>query len=109
MSVGIFSKILSKRGTVSFFFTKKKKNEQEVLSNEGRITQSPMKLRALRSSALCWNPYLARAFASRRCADVIGFPHSIILPLVHLLADPMLDLPNDYADKFMFSVLFTHG
>jgi len=26
----IFSKILSKRGTVSFFFTKKKKNEKEV-------------------------------------------------------------------------------
>jgi len=46
---------------MSFFFTKKKKNEKEVgnlrqvdrLSNGRRSTQSPMKLRALRSSVLC--------------------------------------------------------
>jgi len=41
MSVGNFSKILSKRETVSFFFTKKKKNEKEVLSNGRRYHAKP--------------------------------------------------------------------
>ena len=73
---GFFQKSFQKgeRCPFSLFERKRTKKKQtsvplDRLSNVGRITQSPMKLRVLRSSALCWNQYPVRAFASRRCAD----------------------------------------
>jgi len=61
---------------VLFLYQKEKERKRSwqacgltACANGRRITQSPMKLRALRSSVLCGNPYPVRAFASRGCAD----------------------------------------
>ena len=73
---GFFQKSFQKgeRCPFSLFERKRTKKKQtnvplDRLSNGRRSAQSPMKLRKLRSSVLCGNPYLVRAFASRGCAD----------------------------------------
>ena len=61
---------------VLFLYQKEKERKRSwqacgltARANPMYTTQSPMKLRTLRSSVLCGNPYPVRAFASRGYAD----------------------------------------